>query len=149
MKQCDKLVLRHSPRDQKSRALIATQVLQRLEFGCPLDSFPDGGAFETVRQFDYSFAQREVGLVAIAIRDKAAVDLQFGERQRLQPRERGVAVSDVVQRQLDAIDLQLDRDFEGMGQVVDDLILGDLENEILLRAGSRAIFSNDRGYRQF
>ena len=73
----------------------------------------NGDAAEIVRQIDDGLAQRRVDLVGAAIGDEGAVELELGERQFLEPRKRGIAAAEIVDRELDVEMLELLGDVVG------------------------------------
>src|SRR5580704_10581616 len=87
LEQRNEALLGHRLAEQKALAVIATHADQRQRVGRLLDTDGDRDAAEIMRQIDHRLAQRRVDLVAAAVGDEGAVELDLGERQFLEPRK--------------------------------------------------------------
>src|SRR4026208_2111100 len=68
-------------------------------------------------------------MVVLEVADEDPVDLDLFEWERVQIRQRGVAGSEIVERDVDAKQLELAQDRYRAGEVVDQNAFGDLELE--------------------
>ena len=75
---------------------------------------------------------------------KVAVDLELGERQIAQARERRIAGAEIVDRNRDAAHPQLVGDLVRQRNVANDLVLGHFENEPGPTRGLRTILADQR-----
>ena len=99
--QRDEALFRHRLAEQESLPVVAAHADQRQRVGGFLDADADRDAAEIVREVDHGLAQRRVDLVGAAVGDESAVELELGERQFLEPRQRGIAAAEIVDRELD------------------------------------------------
>ena len=68
-------------------------------------------------------------MVVLEVADEDPVDLDLLERESVQIRQRGIPGSEIVERDVDAEQLELAQDRYGAGEVVDQNAFGDLELE--------------------
>jgi hypothetical protein len=68
-------------------------------------------------------------MVVLEVADEDPVDLDLLEREGVQVRQRGVAGSEIIERDVDAEQLELAQDRYGAGEVIDQNTFGDLELE--------------------
>src|ERR1043166_4506232 len=80
-------------------------------------------------------------MVVLEVADEDPVDLDLLERKGVQIRQRGIAGSKIVERDMDAEQLELAQDRYGTGEVVDQNTFGDLELEPV---GFKAGLEQDR-----
>jgi hypothetical protein len=119
--QRDPALLRPRLTEQESLAVVAAHTDQGEGFGHLLDADAHGDAAETVREVDDSLARRCIHFVAVAVGDKDAGELEFGERQLLCPRQRGMAAAEIVDREMDVERPLLFCDLARQGEFRDDL----------------------------
>ena len=108
---------------------MAAERLQFVALVDGLDAFGDDGEIESPAKLAKHLAQPGIDLVDIAIGDIGAVDLEFAERQLLQPGERRIAGAEIVERERAMARLQLPGHLVGELEIVDDLVFGDFEHE--------------------
>ena len=118
---------------------LAPEPDQRIAIGGGLDSFGDAACAGRAREFDDALADAGVHRVGRAVLHIAAVELQLGEWQLLQPRERRVAGAEVVDRQCDVVDPELHRRLADGVELLHGFVFGDLENEARPFGVSRVI----------
>ena len=97
--QRDEALLRHRLAEQEALAEIAAHAHQRHRVGGFFDAHGDGDAAEIMREIDHRLAQRRIDLVGAAVGDEGAVELEFGERQFAELRQRRLAAAEIVDRQ--------------------------------------------------
>jgi hypothetical protein len=107
--QVEETLLRHRRCHQDALAEVEAHDHERLQLGLRLDAFPDGGTAEAVREIDRGMADCGIGGLARAVAHEGLVDLELGERQAAKARQQGIAGAEVIDRDLDAADLQARR----------------------------------------
>ena len=113
------------------------------------DALGHGHQLEALGELDDGLAQPAIDLVVVAIADIAAVDLELAERQLPQPRQRRIAGAEIVQRQRAAQAAQLLGDVIGKLEVVQNLVLGDFEDEARPIRRRRPMLAQHPRQRQF
>ena len=86
---------------------VAIHALQGPQVRLVLHAVGDRHDSEVMRQLDGRPADAGILGVAGTAVDEAAVELQLAEGQLAQPRERGEALAEIVDRERDAVDAQL------------------------------------------
>ena len=113
---------------RKSLSVVAAHADQRERVGGFLDADADRDAAEAVRQVDHGFAQPCVDLVAAAVSDKDTIEFQLRERQRLGPRQRGIAAAEIIDREIDVEGPQFVRNLVGHRKFRNDLFFRHVDN---------------------
>ena len=93
---------RHRPAEQVALSLIAAELPQPVALGGRLDALGDRAEAEVGRQVDDRGDDALVLLVGAHALHERLVDLDEGQRQAAEVRERGVAGAEVVEAHLDA-----------------------------------------------
>jgi len=86
-------------------------------------------ALPKLRQVDDRLAQRCVHLVASAVVDKGAVELELGKRRLLEPRQRRISPAKMIDRQMNIEMAQLFRQLARQRKLGDDLLFRDVDGE--------------------
>ena len=144
----EEVLLRHRLGEQVALADADAEALQLVALVRGLDAFADRLEAEPPRQLDDRLEQAFLDLVTMAVGDVGAIDLELAERQLAQPRQRRISGAEVVDRQAAALTAQLVRDLLRHREIVDDLILGDFEDETGPRIRGRAFLAHDACDRQ-
>ena len=86
--------------EQESLRAVAAELDQPRPLGFGLDALGDRDQVRSVREFDDRADQHRRAAVGVEVAHEAAVDLQLVDRQRAQPRQRRVAGTEVVDREV-------------------------------------------------
>lgn len=130
----------HRLREQETLPGVAPHGTQPLPLIGILDALGDGREAEALTQLDDRPRQRPAVLtrVGAAAPDERAIDLQDVDGKTLQIAERGLAGSEVIDREADAECLQGLQELDRLGPAVKQRTLGELEDQRVGRkAGAR------------
>ena len=121
--------LRHRPCEHVALADVAAHIAHHVGVGEVLESFGNRRDPEMVRQRNHRPADAAIFCVTGTSVDEAPVELQLAERQLAQPCEGREALAEVVDGERDAVDAQLRGDLVEQRNILDDLALGNLEDQ--------------------
>src|SRR5215470_20002440 len=125
----DKSRFRHGRCQQKTLPIVTTHGLQRTQVVRSLNALRASEASKSVGQVHDGLAQSRIALIPSTICGERRVDLQFRNWQGLYPCQRRICMTEIVNRQQHAIQLELSSDFESEDGIIQDLIFCHLENE--------------------
>ncbi len=138
--ELEEALLRHRRRDQRALAEVAAHRHQRLQVGLALDALGDRRAAETMREIDAVWQIAALVGVGRAVVHEAVVELELGEGQLAQARERGIAGAEIIDRDLDAaVAASWWRSRCARLEIAHDLVLGHLQDD----AGPAIGFAGD------
>ena len=80
---------------------------------------------------DGLFDQDAVAFVRVDVLDELALDFELGGGDAADAAEHGVAGAEVVDGELDVLHAQAGEGVEGVGELLDEAALGDLEDEVV------------------
>lgn len=131
---------RHRLRQQEALRRVALHRHQRAKIvGC-LHALGAYLGTKAMSEVDDGLTEPVLDLVRRAAGSKTTVDLHFGKRQVIEPRQRRIARAEIVDRKIDIVEFQLVGDFMRPLAVADEFVLGDFDGQ----AGKRSVAGQQR-----
>ena len=153
----EELIAGYRRADQEALHVLATEFGQHLPFIDGLDALGDDGEMQFAREIEACLDHCALARLRWCAADETAVDLQLGERDLRQLRERRVAGSEIVDRQAEALQAQacehiehvrrfahavVDRQSESRRDLVERAL--QLRSDVQARVGGLRLAGRDR-----
>src|SRR4051812_3572074 len=127
--QRQETLLRHWLSENESLANVASHAGQRHRVSRSLDATAHGESAELVCKIDDGFAKRRIDLVAHAVGDEIAADLELHKRKFFQSGKLRAVLSEIVHRKRHLAWGKPVREIDGTREIADNLVLGYVDDQ--------------------